>query len=57
MSDPNNRPDSLPSFGLLTIGVTLELIGSHNGATAVARSCLVEAQRTIAVRLCSGHLG
>jgi hypothetical protein len=52
----NNQPDSLPSFGLLTVRITLELIGEHDGATAIARSALVEGKRTIRVGLYQEHL-
>jgi hypothetical protein len=56
MSETNNRSDSLPSFGLLTVNVALELVDSHHGATAVARSELVNGVRTIRVKLCQNHL-
>jgi hypothetical protein len=50
-----NKPN-LPVYGLLHVACTLELIDSHRGATSVANSILVAGRRTIAVRLCSGHL-
>jgi hypothetical protein len=53
MPETNN---SLPIFGLLPVHLVLELIDSHRGATAVANSVLLDGKRTIAVRLCSGHL-
>jgi hypothetical protein len=49
--------NNLPSFGLVGIFTTLELIGSHNnGATALARSCLVDGRRTVRVELYQDHL-
>jgi hypothetical protein len=55
MSDEtDNRP--AVSYGLLHVVINLTLIGSHNGATAVARSCLVEGQRVVRVGLCQDHL-
>ena len=50
-----NKP-SLPVFGLLPIAFTLELVGEHNGATAIARSALVDGRRTIRIGLCQEHL-
>ena len=53
MSDPGN----LPIFGLLSVRVTLELIGEHNGATAIAHSALDPGgQRIIRSGLCANHL-
>jgi hypothetical protein len=54
MSEINKQ--SLPIFGLLTVRVSLALIDSHRGATAVANSVLLDGKRTIRVGLCQEHL-
>jgi hypothetical protein len=52
----SEKTNNQASFGLLTICTTLELIGEHNGATAIARSALVDGKRTIRIGLCQEHL-
>jgi hypothetical protein len=53
---PNTNNQSLSSFGLIRVSITLELIGEHSNATAVAHSRLINGQRIIRIGLCQNHL-